>query len=445
MNASLSYKNIWSIALPIIISGVAQNMVTVVDTLYLSKVGKIELGAAGNAGILYFLIATVGLGFTTGAQIIIARRNGEQNFVKIGNIIKHCFYFMLPFAFIMWGVFQFTLPYFITFISKSYLIAEASISFMNYRSYGVLFAFINFIFIAFFVGTKQTKILLYSTLMMSFTNVILDYGLVFGNLGLPNMGLQGAALASIISEGVTTLYFIIYTSNKVDLNKYGLNFKHKFDRLIFGRILNISSPIMLQNFITLGGWFIFFSIIEQMGEDELAISHIIRSIYMVLMIPLFGFSAATNSLVSNLIGEGLQDKVIKLTGRIVILTVGCTLALMFFAFVFPKEIISFYDVPTELLTDTYATLGVIRYSVIMFAITFIIFNAVTGTGNTRISLIIESINIFIYLTFAYVIVTYFSPTVDQVWYTEFVYFFFLGVMSFLYLKFGNWKTKKSVI
>jgi len=445
MNASLSYKNIWVVALPIIISGVAQNIVTVVDTLFLSKVGKIELGAAGNAGILYFLIATVGLGFTTGAQIIIARRNGEQNYSKIGTIVKHCFYFMLPFAVVMWAVFQFGLPYFITYISKSNLIAEASIAFMNYRSYGVLFAFINFIFIAFFVGTKQTKILLYSTLMMSFANVILDYGLVFGNLGLPKMGLQGAALASAISEGVTTLYFIIYTSKRVDLNKFGLNLQNKFDSLIFTPILKISGPIMLQNFITLGGWFIFFSIIEQMGEDELAISHIIRSIYMVLMIPLFGFSAATNSLVSNLIGEGLQDKVLKLTGRIILLTVACTLVLMFFAFVFPQEIVGFYDIPLELLPATLATFGVIRYSVILFAITFVVFNAVTGTGNTRVSLIIESINISIYLTVAYIIVKYFTPTVDQVWYTEFVYFSFLGIMSYLYLKFGNWKSKKNVI
>ena len=94
MLQNISYKNIWKIALPIIISGVAQNVVTVTDTMFLGRLGNVELGAAGNAGILYFLLVLSGMGFTTGAQIIIGRRNGEQNFTQIGKVFDHCIYFI---------------------------------------------------------------------------------------------------------------------------------------------------------------------------------------------------------------------------------------------------------------------------------------------------------------------------------------------------------------
>ena len=101
MLQSISYKNIWKVALPIIISGVAQNVVTVTDTMFLGRLGNVELGAAGNAGIFYFLLVLTGLGFTTGAQIIIGRRNGEQNYSQIGKVFDHCVYFIVPLSILL--------------------------------------------------------------------------------------------------------------------------------------------------------------------------------------------------------------------------------------------------------------------------------------------------------------------------------------------------------
>ncbi len=83
LKTSISYRSIFLLALPIIISGISQNIVTVVDTAFLGALGIAELGAAGNMGILYLLMLTIGMGYTNGAQIIIARRNGESNFDKI--------------------------------------------------------------------------------------------------------------------------------------------------------------------------------------------------------------------------------------------------------------------------------------------------------------------------------------------------------------------------
>jgi len=442
MTKLYSYKTIWQIAFPIIISGIAQNVVNVTDTAFLGQVSNAAMGAAGNAGIFYFVLIITGMGFTTGAQIIIGRRNGENNPLEIGKIVDHAFYFIIPLAVLLFGLVQLFSHHFFNAIVQSETILVLANDFTKVRIWGILFAFLNFTFIAFYVGITKTKILSYVTIVMMLVNVILDYILIFGHFGFPEMGVKGAALASVISEGCAFLFFLIYTLKTVDLNKYDLFGFKPFNLSILSRMFNVSFPIMLQNFLSLSSWFIFFMIIEKMGEDELAISHIVRSIYMVLMIPLFGFSNATNTLVSNLIGEGRSNEVLTMIKKIIWLSLGFTFILSFISFFIPEFLASFYTSNAEIITRTAESLHVINFTMFFFCISFILFNGVTGTGNTRTSMVIEATNIVIYLSSAYFIAIVLKSSLPVVWASEFIYFGFLGLFSYLYLKYGNWKKKK---
>lgn len=435
----ISYKNIWKIALPVIISGVAQNVVTVTDTLFLGSIGNVELGAAGNAGILYFLLVLSGLGFTSGAQIIIGRRNGEKNFSQIGKIFDHCIYFIIPLSIFLFAFVQLFSADFLEIITQSKLILAASTAFLSYRIYGLFFAFFIGAFNAFYIGTTKTKILIYVTLVMMVVNVFLDYALIFGNFGFPNLGIKGAAIASVIAEICALLFIILFTLKKIDLNKYQLFKFSKFDPQILKRITKVGGPMMLQNFLSISSWFIFFVIIEKIGERELAISHIIRSIYMVLMIPLFGFSSATNTIVSNLIGQGNNHLVLTLVKRVTLLSLTCTSFALLFNLILPTQIIGFYTTDTSLIQETSNTLNVISGTMFSFAIAFILFNSVSGTGNTLAALLIEFITIVIYLVSTYFIAIVLHAPLPIVWCSEFIYFFLLGLFSFAYLKWGNWR------
>jgi putative MATE family efflux protein len=439
MIAANTYKNIWKISLPIILSGVAQNIVNVTDTAFLGQVGEIELGAAGNAGIFYYVLAITGMGFTIGSQIVIGRRNGEGKLGEIGNLIDHTLYFVIALGIVTFGLFQLLSPLFFDLVIQSQAILEESVKFIQVRSFGIIFAFINFAFMAFFVGITKTKVLTYATILMCLVNVVLDYALIFGNWGFPKMGVEGAALATVISEAITTLFYIVYIKRYKLAEVYNLFHFKVFDSKLIKTMMSISWPIMLQNFMSIGSWFAFFMIIEKMGEEELAVSHIIRSIYMVLMIPLFGFSNATNSLVSNYIGAGRQSEVLNLIGKISLLSLICTLVAVQVNIFFPYEIIGFYTTKPSIIESTFDTLQVINFSMFFFCLAYIVFSGVTGTGNTKISLIIEAINITIYLSSAFILVNYFDPSIDQVWYSEFIYFTFLGIMSLFYLRSGHWK------
>lgn len=439
MQAKNSYKSIWKISFPIILSGVAQNIVNVTDTAFLGRLGIIELGAAGNAGIFYYVLMVFGMGFTIGTQIIIGRRNGEGNIKAIGGLFNNGLFFLLPLALLLFLFIQTLAPAILAQLTNSTEILSASLEFLKMRSFGIGFAFLNFLFIAFYTGITQTKVLTYSTFIQATVNVIFDYALIFGNFGLPEMGVKGAALASVISELAALIYFFAYSKKRLYFKKYLLFYRLRFEGKKLLKMLKIAFPVMLQNFMALTSWLAFFMIIEQIGEEELAVSHIVRSIYMVLMIPLFGFSSATSTLVSNLIGKGKKEEVLSLVKKVVYLSLACTALFLPLILFFPREVTLIYTDNLNLLDASKSVLYVVSASMLFFSAAYITFSAVTGTGKTLYSLAIEFVSIFIYLIGAYFIGVYFKQDLWLVWCSEFIYFTVMGSLAVLYLKFGNWR------
>ena len=442
MSNLVRYPKIWSVSYPIILGGIAQNIVNVTDTAFLGRLSMVALGAAGNAGIFYFVLMVVGLGFGIGSQIVIGRRNGEGNFHRIGPVLNQGVAFLIPLAFLLFLFIQFISPIILAQLTSSSNILKASTAYLEVRSYGIGFAFLNYAFIALYTGITKTKVLTYATFLQAGINVFLDYALIFGNFGFPEWGVKGAAFASVISELAALVFFLGYSKFFLDYKKYHLFRSFRLEWTKLKKLVSLSAPIMLQNFLALASWLSFFMIIEQMGEQELAASHIVRSIYMVLMIPLFGFSSATSTLVSNLIGSGSIIYVGSLVKKIVLLSISCTLVLLPFILIFPETICGFYTNDSALIQACQPILLVVSVAMLLFSVAYIVFSAVTGTGKTKVSLLIELFSILIYLSAAYQISISKEDALTETWMSEFIYFGIMGSLAALYLKYCNWRNTK---
>ena len=162
-------------------------------------------------------------------------------------------------------------------------------------------------FRAFFVGTTQTKTLTLNSIVMVLSNVVFNYILIFGKFGFPQLGIAGAAIGSSLAEMVSVIFFIIYTWKRIDCKKYALNILPKFQGKTLKRILNVSVWTMIQNFVSLSTWFMFFLFVEHLGERSLAIANIIRNVSGIPFMIAMAFASTCGSLVSNLIGAGEQD------------------------------------------------------------------------------------------------------------------------------------------
>lgn len=154
MKTKYTNKEIWIISYPILISLVMEQMIGMTDTAFLGRVGEIELGASAIAGIYYMVIFMMAFGFSIGAQIMIARRNGERQYNEIGPIFYQGVYFLLALAVVMFGLSMYFSPTILKNIVSSPNIYQASLSYINWRIFGFFFSFVMVMFRAFFVGTK---------------------------------------------------------------------------------------------------------------------------------------------------------------------------------------------------------------------------------------------------------------------------------------------------
>jgi Na+-driven multidrug efflux pump len=321
-------------------------------------------------------------------------------------------------------------------------ILDATVDFLNLRVFGLFFAFLNVMFRAFFVGITRTRVLTINAVLMAVTNIILDYILIFGHAGFSAMGLEGAAIASVCAEAVSLLFFVLYTRFTVDTKKYRLNCMHALDFGLLKRILSTSIFTMLQQFISMSTYFFFFIAVEHIGQKELAIANIVRSIYIVMFIPVNALSTTVNSLVSNAIGAGSTSLVAGIIKRIARLSffimAGCSAVFC----LIPKAILSIYTNSSALIVDSVPSIYIISGAMLICAVGSVVFNGVSGTGNTFAALLLELITLVFYCLYVYFIGMHLKMPVHICFTSEIIYSGLLLVLCVLYIKKGNWRNKK---
>lgn len=439
---SLNNRRIWRLTWPVLVSLLMQHLVGMTDTAFLGRVGEVELGAAALGSIYFLAVYMVGFGFSVGAQIIMARRNGEGNFAGIGRIFFCCCQFMVVLAALLFLLSRFLTPLILRSVITSEAVYTETIRYLDWRTLGFFVVFQAVMFRAFFVAVTDTKVLTLSSVVMLLTNTALNYVLIFGKCGLPALGVAGAAVASVIAEGAGVIFFIVYIKWRVDAVKYALNSVGRFSWKLLGEIMNTSIWTMLQLFIAVGIWFWFFLAVEHLGEQSLAVGNIIRSVSSISFMILSAFATVTSSLVSNLIGAGHSDQVIKLVRRMVMLAfVGTGISLLLFC-LFPVPVLRIFTDSEALIEATRATTYAIVINTLIQTAAYILFNAVTGTGNTRVALLIELVATAVYAAAIYQVVTVWRSNMAWCWLCDSSYALTVGVISFLYLWSGRWKNRR---
>ena len=441
MKSQISNREIWRIAIPIMLGNLAQTIINFTDTAFLGHLGVIALGASMLAGLFYFVFTTIAAGFAIGIQIIIARRFGEGNNGRIGVIFEHGSLFVLILGTILFSIIYFFSDVLLAWIIDSPNIYETSLDYIKYRQFGIIFVCFNFLYRGLYVGISNTKVITYSTVIMAIVNIILDYCLIFGKFGFPEMGIGGAALASLCAEISAFIFFTLYSYITLKNKDFGMFKIHKLESELMGRILRIATPTMIQKLFSFGVWFVFFIMIEKMGETATGISSIVRSIYMRLITPAFAFATTTNTLVSRTIGAGHPEQVFSTITKIMKNCILCTLPIIIILAIIPIQIVSIYTDDLNLAQMVVPSIYIICIGAIFQAFGNGYFEAVSGTGNTSAALYLETSVLIIYLIFV-AIMTKTSTDVQWVWTAEILYGSILAFICIIYMKFAKWNEKR---
>ena len=394
-----TYRGIWQVAYPILISLFMEQMIGMTDTAFLGRVGEVELGASAIAGVYYMVIFVVGFGFSLGSQIIIGRRNGEGKYRDAGKIFWHGLYFLLGFAAVMIALSEALSPWLMSRMVSSGNILDAALTYVRWRILGLFFAYTTAMFRAFYIGTMQTRTLTLNSIVMVLSNVVFNWILIFGHFGIP----EWKELKGMLTVSVWT---------------------------------------MVENFLSVSTWFIFFLFVEHLGERSLAVSNIVRNISGLIWVILMAFSSTCSTLVSNMIGSGDQDRVPGLIVRVMKMGYAIITSVIILFAIFPKTVIRIFTDMPDIIDATVPAMIVMVSSYLINVAANICFNASIGTGNTRTVFVLEAIALAVYLGYCTLVCTVLKADIAICWTAEHIYALAMLILCGMYLRSGRWKGKR---
>ncbi len=236
------------LAYPVIVGMLGHTLVQLIDNIMVGQLGTAELAAVSLGNSFVFVAMSLGIGFSTAITPMIAEALGAQNHKKVRYVFVHglilCFSFGLVLSFlVLWSqplLFQMGQAEEVVVLAEPYLywVALSLVALVGFQG-----------FRQFAEGLFQTRLAMYATLIGNVINVILNYLLIFGHYGFPELGVEGAAIGTLISRWAMVLFMAINVKNKKSFRRYYRKvFRVRLNRALFGRIFSLGFPSALQMF-----------------------------------------------------------------------------------------------------------------------------------------------------------------------------------------------------
>ena len=442
LGVSATNRQIIKLAAPISLALLIPQLNFFTNTVFLGRLGIRELGVNGITGVFYLILSMIGYGLSSGMQIQMARRAGEEDEHGIAQILTNGAMLSVMFSLGLMVLTLWFVPLLFSFSLQDTDNFSMSVNFIYTRVWGLPFLTLTQLLCSFFISIGRSKVLIYGSLVATLLNILFDYLLIFGKWGLPAMGFQGAAASSVISE-------IFYCATMVGIffyhrlyRDYPISRYLHFDFSLSQRTLAVASPLIVQFMFSIGGWLIFFIFIEHLGRQSLAASQVLRNIFGIVGVGTWALATTCNTMVSNLIGQGRRREVMRIIVKICKLSLAYAVVVCGLLLVFSREFLSIYSDDISLIAFSIPSLRVIVVATLIMSVSTVVFNGVVGTGNTIINLSMEITSVCIYLVYCYFIISRWHSPLYLCWGSEFVYWTCLITFSSIYLKSGRWKGKE---
>ena len=295
---------IWRIALPIMGGMMSQNILNLVDIGMVGRLGDNALAATGIGSFTNFLAISFIIGLSAGVQALAARRLGEgrdsETAVPLNGGLILSLIIGLPLCIILILV----APAAFQFLTDDPGVKELGIPYLQVRIVSMIAVGMNFSFRGYWSAIHMTSVYLRTLLIMHAINIFLNWILIFGNLGAPELGVFGAGLATTISLYIgTVLYFFFAIRHASDKG-----FLHRIpSRSTLWQQFRLSLPSSLQQLFFSAGLVTLIWIVGRIGTAEVAAINVLMTFHITAILPAFGIALASTTLVGNALGRGDKE------------------------------------------------------------------------------------------------------------------------------------------
>jgi putative MATE family efflux protein len=373
-------RRILGLALPIIGGMLSQNVLNLVDTAMVGTLGDAALAGVGLGGFANFLFSAFILGLSAGVQAMAARRVGEGRLGETAIPLNGGLLLALIIA-VPWSATLIALaPEFFPVLTSDMAVVEQGVPYLRARLFAMFAMGMNFAFRGYWNAVDKSILYMRTLITMHVVNIFLNWVLIFGNLGAPELGAMGAGVASAIATVFgTASYFVLGRSYARDAG-----FLHGLpDRATMTTIIRLAAPAGLQQFFFAAGMTVFLMLVARMGTPELAATKVIIDLILVGILPGIGFGLAAASLAGQALGRGHPDDA-KQWGwdvtKMAILVVG---ALSIPAVLVPQWILSGFIHEPSTLALAKNPLRLVAAFLFFDAVGMVLMNALMGAGDVK--------------------------------------------------------------
>lgn len=429
-------SKIMSLALPIIGGMISQNVMNLVDTAMVGRLGTAALAAVGIASFANFVSMAFIMGLSTGVQAMAARRLGEgredAQAVPLNGGILLAALLGVPLSIVLFSLAPVIFPYLV----DDPAVVREGVPYLQARLAAVAAVGVNFAFRGYWNGVNLSRLYMRTLIAMHAMNIALSYALIFGKLGLPALGTQGAGVGTAIATwGGTLTYFGLGLLHA----KKGGFLRRLPDGRTLRTLLRLSVPTGVQQLFFAGGMLTLSKIVGMVGTAELAASNVLINLMLVAILPGIGFGLAAATLVGQALGRrdvadarawGLD--VVKV-GALVMVTVGLPMVLA-------------PDLILRILTDDVTTREVARLPLQIFGATvfveaarLVLQNALLGAGDSkRVMLVSIGLQWGMFLPAAFIIGPVLGMGLVAIWTAQALYGAAQGLVFLSLWRRGRW-------
>lgn len=435
-------KEVLHLAFPVVLGMASITAIGLTDTIMVGRLGAEALAATGQAAIIFWAIHWVTRSIEIASQALIARRYGEQQFHLCGKVLDNAMIISLTVGLIGMTVMYFGGHTLMSLTSTHEPVVDLATGYIQVLSLALWASSLFFALRGFFSGIGKTRLFLMSALLMLAVNAVGNYAFIFGNFGMPQMGVRGAALASAIAFVTALVFMILYV-----LGISGRNFRKEFaafhfqlDKETIREIVRLASPNAFRGIMVIGGLAVFYAMVDRLDVIQVAIVNVVLNIQSVSFMPGYGFGVASATMIGQNLGAKDPDKAERSgyeAAKLGMIFMG-TLGIVFF--IAPEWVVKLFTDDERVIRSAIFPLMLVGVVQIVDAAGMVFSTALEGAGNTRWVMGAEIfVNWGIFLPLTYLLTFTFDLHHYGPWIAWAAYITLFGIMCTWKFREGKWK------
>ncbi|RKZ82946.1 MAG: hypothetical protein DRR19_19850 [Candidatus Parabeggiatoa sp. nov. 1] len=435
-----SYRDILRFAIPVLFGFITTAIITLVDTLFIGQLGTAQLAAVPLAAFVYLIGWLLLAGILQSSVVFMARAFGAKEYHKIGPILAH-YQILALLGFPLLYLFIQSWPLFSTIATLDTTVDSYASLYLEIRVWDAAFSLLLMLYSTFYISLGNSRFPMLVAVCVLLLNVVLDYGLIFGNLGMPALGVAGSAYASVFAQAfgafiiVTTAFFGPTTA------RYGLRVFKRPDLNLLKHILRIGLPKGLAEFLEVLMWVGFMLIAAQLGTVPLAANNIGMQITQLFYLASEALGAAASSYMGRFLGANRPDIARTTTYRILIVGITYLGVLGIPLWLFGETIARWFTANEAVVYQAGLMFKVIALQQIFDGINLILRLALAGAGDTLIpTLFLAGGAVVVRFPAAILLSQLIEPGLIGAWLGMLIYIVILVVMLMYRYKSDKWTT-----